>query len=188
MTTLRGRHVTLRPLTPHDAEVTQGWRTGGRAQLLNRGAQTVAEQQAWIEGRPATEYNFVMMLDTGDLVGMYSLIDVDMHHRRAVAAHFLIGEPELVAPYGAGVIAAEATQLLYRLAFDELKLHRLDGTVSGDNVGMIRYDQYLGWQVEGRLRDHYFLNSHYQDAVCVGLLEADYRTVTIARLRGLARG
>jgi RimJ/RimL family protein N-acetyltransferase len=182
---LEGRYVTLRPLTVEDAALTQSWRTGGRAQLLNRGAQTVEEQRAWIASRPASEIDFVQVLSqSGQPVGMISLVDIDLTHRRAEPGHFLIGEPELVSPYGPK-IAAEATKLLYELAFDTLGLHRVYGLLSAENTKMISWNKFVGMKEEGRLREHYLLNGHYQDAIFMGLIEPDYRTVTIPRLKFL---
>ena len=57
---LRGEFVHLRPLGEHDAERTLRWRLGARAALLNRGAETVEQQAAWIRSRPASERNFVI--------------------------------------------------------------------------------------------------------------------------------
>ena len=179
-TTLTGRYVTLRPLTVADAEITQRWRTSGRAFLLNKGAQTVGEQHEWIARRPDNEYNFVMVVD-GQPVGMISLIDIDMVHRRAEPAHFLIGEPDLVK---GKPVAFEATRLMYEYSFDTLGLHRLWGILSAENDKMLRWNLLMGMQEEGRLRDYYFLNGHWQDGVFLGLSEDDYRTVMLPRLRG----
>jgi RimJ/RimL family protein N-acetyltransferase len=182
---LTGKYVTLCPLVPDDAEITQKWRTGGRAKLLNRGAQTVEEQRAWIVGRPDNEYNFVQVLtETGQPVGMISLVDVDLVHRRAEPSHFLIGEEAAVKPYGSKV-AFEAVKLIYQLAFDTLGLHRVYGPIAGDNTGMLTFHRYLGMREEGRLREHYWLNGKWQDAILIGMLESEYRTVALPKLNAL---
>jgi RimJ/RimL family protein N-acetyltransferase len=184
----RGQFVTLRPLTPYDAEITQKWRTSGRAFLLNRGAQTVEEQRAWIASRPfdpAKELNFIQTLTaTGQPVGMISLVDIDLVHRHAEPAHLLIGEEEAVK----GVpVALEAVKLLYELAFDTLGLHRLYGPMSEENRGMLRFHLALGMKEEGRQRDHYFLNGHWQDAILIGMLEDEYRTIAKPKIESLIR-
>lgn len=178
---LRGHYVTLRPISPDDAEITQRWRASGRAFLLNKGAQSVAEQRAWIESRPESEIDWIQEVD-GQPVGMIALVDIDLAHRRAEAGHFLIGEPDLVK---GKPVAAEATRLMYEYAFDFLHLHRLYGLLSAENIRMIVWNKYLGMIEEGRLVDHYLLNSHYQDCVCLGLTGSDYVRVTIPRLRAL---
>lgn len=185
---LNGRYVTLRPLGVNDAELTQAWRTSGRAFLLNRGAQTVEEQRAWIASRPfdpARELNFLQTLtETGQPVGMISLVDIDLTHKRAEAAHFLIGEEEAVK---GKPVALEAVKLLYELAFDTLGLTRLWGPVAEDNKGMIRFHLSFGYKEEARLPRHYFLNGRWQDAIFIGLTEETYRTVTKPKLEALIR-
>jgi RimJ/RimL family protein N-acetyltransferase len=179
---LRGRYVALRPLETRDAETTLRWRLGERAALLNRGATTVEEQRAWIASRPSSERNFVIELLDGRPVGMLSLIDVDLVHGHAEPSRFLIGEPDAVRGVPAAV---EAMLLLYRLAFDELGLHRVYGTIAAQNRQMIKWQAFLGMTEEGRLRDHYVLDGRRQDAVCMGMLEAEYRTVALPRMRAL---
>lgn len=181
-TTLEGDFVNLRPLRAEDAECTLAWRLGARAVLLNRGTQTVEEQRAWIEGRPARELNYIIETRAGTPVGMLSLIDIDLLHRRAEAARFLIGDEAVVQGIPAAV---EAMRLLYGVAFDRLGLRRVYGTVLEDNPPMLKWQLYLGMKEEGRLRQHSFINGRFQDLVCVGLLEPEYRHTTLPRMRGL---
>lgn len=181
---LEGQHVRLRPLRSDDAELSLAWRSGGRTTFLNQGATTVADQRAWIETRPANELNFVIELRSGVPVGMLSLVSIDTVNRRAEAGRFLIGEPAAVRGIPAAV---ESMLLVYQLAFDELKLERIYGTVASDNKLMIKWQKFLGMQEEGRLRRHYFLDGHFQDAVCLGLLEDEYRTVARPRMKALIR-
>lgn len=179
---LRGKFVRLRPLRVDDAEQTFRWRQSDRAALINRGAASVAEQAAWIAARPRSEYNFVIELHDGRAVGMVSLVGIDFVHRHGEPGRFLIGEPELVRGIPAAV---EAMLLVYELAFGELGLRRVHGTIAADNTQMIKWQKYLGMREEGRLRSHYFLNGKFQDAVCMGLLEDEYRRVTLPRMRAL---
>ncbi len=142
----------------------------------------MAEQAAWIGSRPDNERNFVIELASGQPVGMLSLIAIDMANRHAEPARFLIGEPAAVRGIPAAV---EAMKLLYQLAFDELQLQRLYGTVASDNTLMTKWQKYLGMQEEGRLRRHLFLGGHFQDAICLGLLEHEYRTRSLPRMNAL---
>jgi RimJ/RimL family protein N-acetyltransferase len=179
---LLGEHVVLRPLRVEDAELTLRWRQSERAQFLNRGAQSVVDQSAWIASRPKTEMNFVIQLHSGLSVGMLSLVSIDLVNRRAEPARFLIGEPDAVQGIPAAV---EAMKLLYRLAFDDLKLHRVYGTVASDNKLMVKWQLFMGMKEEGRLRQHYFIGDRFQDAICLGMMEAEYRTIALPRLNAL---
>lgn len=174
-----GEFVALRPLTVADAEVTLTWRLGDRARVLNAGAGTVEQQAAWIAGRGDDERNFVIELADGVAVGMLSLIDIDLINRRAESARFLIGDEAAVRGLPAAV---EAMKLLYQLAFDELGLIRVHGTVAAANGQMIKWQKFLGMREEGRLRRHYYLDGEFHDAVVLGLLAEEYRAVTLPRM------
>ena len=179
---LTGEFVNLRPLTPDDAELTFRWRQGGRASYLNRGAQTVEQQAAWLASRPASEYNFAIVLKNGTPAGMVSVTGIDKVHRHAEPGRFLIGDEDAVRGVPAAV---EAMKLVYGLIFDELKLQRVYGSIASDNLLMIKWQKFLGMKEEGRLRNHYFINGHYQDAVMFGMLEAEYRTIALPRMNSL---
>jgi diamine N-acetyltransferase len=179
---LCGEHVILRPLSVEDAELTLAWRLSDRASLLNGGATSVAEQAEWIASRPSTELNFVIQLRSGQPVGMLSLVAIDEVNRRAEPARFLIGEPEAVRGLP---VAVESMKLLYELAFDRMKLKRVYGTVVADNPLMLKWQKFLGMKEEGRLRGHYLIGGRYRDAICVGMMEDEYRTVALPRMKAL---
>lgn len=176
---LHGQYVVLRPLRVDDAELTLGWREGDRATLLNRGATNVAEQEAWIASRPNTELNFVIQLRSGQPVGMLSLVNIDEANRRAEPARFLIGDPDSVRGLP---VAVEAMKLLYQLVFDQMKLLRVHGTVVADNRLMIKWQKFLGMREEGRLRQHYLIGGRFHDAVCLGMMEDEYRAIALPRM------
>jgi diamine N-acetyltransferase len=179
---LKGEFVCLRPLVALDAERTFNWRQSKRAALLNSGARSVVEQSLWISSRPNTEYNFVIMLNNGLPVGMLSLLGVNMQNQHAETGRFLIGDQEAVVGVPAAV---EAMLLLYRFAFETLNLRRVFGTIANDNQLMIKWQVYFGMRREGVLRQHYFIDGKFQDAVCLGLLEDDYREVSLPRMTAL---
>lgn len=181
---LVGQFISLRAITSNDAAMTLRWRAASRARYLNTGATTQQEQADWIAARPTTEYNFIIELAGSTPVGMIALTHIDPINRNAIPGRFLIGEEKVVR----GVpVAAEAISMVYALAFDELAMHRIHGTVAEDNHLMIKWQKYIGMREEGRLRDHYFINGRFQDAVCLGLLEVEYREMVIPRLRALMR-
>ncbi len=177
-----GEFVDLRPLTVEDAALTLRWRQSDRAVNLNRGADTVEQQARWIAARPASEYNFIIVLKSGQPVGMVSICGIDFEHRHAEPGRFLIGEPDAVRGIPAAV---EAMKMVYEIVFDELQLKRVYGSIASDNVTMIKWQTFLGMKEEGRMRSHYFINGHFQDAVWLGLLDEEYRRVALPRMRAL---
>ena len=179
---LAGQFVNLRPLTVADAELTFSWRQGARAVLLNQGAQTIEQQARWIANRPASEYNFIIETKLQLQIGMLSLTAIDPVNRVGEPGRFLIGDEDAAKGLPA---AAEAMKLLYQLAFDNLKLRRVWGLVASDNRRMIKWQAYLGMVQEGRLRQHLLIDGRLQDAVVFGLLDSEYRSVTLPRLESL---
>ena len=186
--TIRGEFAALRPLSVADAEITHQWRHAARAAYLNQAAATVEEQARWIASRPASELNYIIELISGEPVGMLSLVAIDLTHRRAESARFLIGDEAHVQ--GAPV-AVEAMKLLYAVGFDRLGLERIHGLIEARNHLMLKWQLYLGMKEEGRLRRHYLRDDEFIDAVALGLLADEYRRVSLPKMNALialARG
>lgn len=179
---LEGEFVNLRPLQVSDAALTYNWRHAARAKFLNQAAVSVEQQAAWIASRPASEYNFVIELKSGHPVGMVSLTGIDTINRRGEPGRVLIGDEEAVKGIPAAV---EAMKLIYELAFDQLGLIRVCGTVAAENHLMTKWQKYLGMKEEGRLRQHLFLGDQFQDAIYLGLLADEYRKTALPRMNFL---
>lgn len=180
--TLAGEFVNLRPLNVADASVTYSWRTADRARLLNAGACSIEQQVEWISTRPTSEYNFIIELKSGQPIGMLSLISIDNVNRHAETGRFLIGNEEAAKGVPAAV---EAMKMLYEFAFDKLELVRLHGTVASENTLMVKWQKYLGMKEEGRMRNHYFIDGKWQDAIILGLLVDEYHTQSSHRMTAL---
>lgn len=179
---LTGDFINLRVLHLNDASNTLRWRTSDRAALLNFGATSLDNQRKWIESRPSNEYNFIIQLKNGLPIGMLSLIGINTVNRHAETARFLIGEEEATRGIPAAV---EAMKLIYAFAFEELHLIRIFGTVASGNSLMVKWQKYLGMKEEGRMRNHYFIDGRWQDAIILGLLVDEYRTQSLPRMNAL---
>lgn len=178
--TLQGQFVNLRPLTVDDAALTLDWRRAARARFLNAGAASVEQQAAWIAGRPASEYNYIIELKNGHAIGMLSLTGIDRANRHGEPGRFLIGDEAAAQGVPAAV---EAMKLLYELAFDKLELVRVCGIVAANNTLMVKWQKFMGMKEEGRLRNHLCQDGAFHDAVFLGLLVEDYRKVTLPRMK-----
>jgi diamine N-acetyltransferase len=181
-TILVGEFVNLRPLLVDDAALTLVWRKADRARQLNAVKSSVTEQEQWIKNRPASEFNFIIETKNSSPIGMISLIGVDLVNRHAETARFLIGNEEAARGVPAAV---EAMKLLYHLAFDQMGLVRIFGTISSGNTLMIKWQKFLGMKEEGRMRSHYFIDGKWQDAVVMGLLADEAHLNSIPRMNAL---
>ncbi len=75
------------------------------------------------------------------------------------------------APRGTGT---KMTQLALSEAFEVLNANKMAGEVLGFNQVSIFLHKKLGFQEEGCLKQHHYLNGQYHDLYCFGLLKRDY--------------
>lgn len=182
---LAGKFATLRELIPEDAEMTFRWRHCQRAHSLNKGASTIEQQRQWILARKNyEELNFIIQYK--DIpVGMIALQDISKMHKSAMTGRFLIAEQAIV---GSAPVAFETELLLLDYAFDVLKLHKIYGLVREDNMGVLRLRSYLGYHQDGVLRDHYFMDGKYINAVAFSLLVNEYRKLCRPKMESMIKG
>jgi diamine N-acetyltransferase len=96
------------------------------------------------------------------------LVEITYIHRRA---EFQI----IIAPEKQGQGYGRATtRLAADYAFRVLNLHKLYLTVSSDNAAAIALYRGCGFTEEGRLKDEYFVDGHYQDALRMYQLQRDF--------------
>ena len=76
-------------------------------------------------------------------------------------------------------------KLMYELVFDQMKFKRVHGTIVADNGLMMKWQKFLGMKEEGRLRRHYFIGGQFRDAICMGMLEEEYRSVALPKMNAL---
>ncbi len=60
-------------------------------------------------------------------------------------------------------------------AFTKLNVHRIGADLEPDNAGSRKVLDAYGFQVEGRLRDTYWLNGRWYDSLIMSLLEPEWR-------------
>ena len=176
---LKGKKTVLRPLTTDDALITLTWRLSERARFLNRGAQSVEQQQSWIAAREkAGDLNFIIEYQQSP-VGMIALHDISTIHRNAIIGRLLIGEQRAV---GNAPVSFEAEVLLLDYAFEALGLHKVYGDIREDNKAVIKLRSYLGYHQDGILRDYIYQNGQYFNGIMISILENEYREICRPKL------
>lgn len=63
--------------------------------------------------------------------------------------------------------------------FKDKSAHKVYGQVLGFNVASTRFHEKLGFQLEGRLREHHELNGKYHDVFCYGLMADEWNKVDV---------
>nr|WP_328840974.1 spermidine N1-acetyltransferase [Nakamurella leprariae] len=105
---------------------------------------------------------------TRSRVGIVELVDIDHIHRNTEFQ--IIVDP---AWQGRG-FAKLATELALDYAFAVLNLHKVYLIVDVANLGAIHIYEQAGFSVEGTLREEFFADGRYRDALRMGLLQGDY--------------
>lgn len=64
----------------------------------------------------------------------------------------------------------ETVKLLIDFAYSILKLHKIHANVVDTNLGSVKVLENNGFELEGRLRDYYFVDGRYFDGLVFGKL------------------
>lgn len=132
---------------------------------------TKTAQKRWFNKLDASysKIVFAICLNEEDKhVGNVSLDLIDHRHRNARLSIF-IADPELRGKS----IGMRAMKLLIEYAFDFLNLHRLYCKTTVGNEKALAFYKKLGFQVEGQLREHEFVQGGYVGKIMLGLLRED---------------
>lgn len=72
--------------------------------------------------------------------------------------------------------ATDAARSLVHFGFSTLGLHRISAAIGPDNVASIAVVSRLGFQYEGRLRDHVYTNNAWRDSELYSALAHEWTT------------
>lgn len=167
----------LRRITRADLEMVRRWRMLPEITryMYTSPEITAAEQAAWFERIDASSTDLVWIIelvDGGVPVGLLSLSDIDLVHRRACWAYY-IAESEA---RGKGL--ARTLELnIYRYVFETLGLNRLWCEVLSFNDKVVAMHEKFGSKVEGILRQHIFKDGQSHDVVRMAVLAEDWPSI-----------
>lgn len=105
---------------------------------------------------------------SGVNIGLVELIEINHIHRRAEFQ--IIIDP---AHQGKGYAMA-AAQMAMEYAFSVLNLYKLYLLVDNENVKAIHIYKKLGFEVEGVLRDEFFVNGCYHDVTRMYIFQSQF--------------
>lgn len=176
---LMSARLTLRPYTESDLdalydiqsrpEVTRyllfGVRDRGqvRESLRERARATTLEN----EGDNLTLA--VVLPETGDVIGDVVLFWTSREHRQGEIGY--IFHPD----HGGKGYATEAAEVMLRLGFEELGLHRVVGRLNGRNTASARVLERLGMRREAHFTHSRIVKGEWVDEVVYAMLEDEWR-------------
>jgi len=177
---LVGSRIALREYASTDCVAIHKWRSDPQTTLWMgpkfRSPIALEEQKQRLEriiSSPTADAVFFAIADRETLqyIGGIDLTGIDWTDRNAVLSMVIGDEANRNKGYG-----SEAIQLLLRYAFLRLKLHKIELNVSERNERAVRCYIRNGFQIEGRKRDHSFVNGEYSDDIQMGILESEFRS------------
>ncbi len=171
---IEGQLVRLRAREPGDAERAFGWINDWEVArfLLVRYPLSLASERIWVEATPAASFGGVhLAIDTldGRHIGNLDLRNV-MPENRTAELGIMIGDKQF---WGRGY-GADAVRTVARLAFHRMNLNRLYLHTYAYNERAQRSFARAGFTLEGRLRNHLFVDGRYWDVLVMGLLREEF--------------
>ena len=172
---IKGKIVTLRAMTKADMQMICNMFNDPEIENLVVGWAfpiSMEQQEKWFESHINDDRNFRFVIETEEdgAVGIVTLTDIDWKNRRATHGIKLANKEKRTKGIGTDTVMA-----IMRYAFDELQLHRLDGSWFDSNIPSQRLYTKCGWKVEGVHKEYIFKRGQYRDLVFVRILESEYR-------------
>lgn len=171
---LKGKKVVLRPIEVEDIEkirslINDPWmeeRIVGWALPISK-----KEQEQWYAGYHNTqkEIRFAIETELDGFVGLTGLKNIDMKNGVAESAGMRVRQE--IQSRG---VATDAYMTMFRYAFCELRLHRINTSALEQNAISIHVMEKCGCKREGVKREAIYKSGKYHDVVTMGILAADY--------------
>ncbi|WP_232703347.1 GNAT family N-acetyltransferase [Halobacterium wangiae] len=163
---LHGDRLALHPVTDEDHEFVQDhWNDPAvRRGFARYRPQRPSDVASFLDDEGAVHF---LVCRDGDPVGFLWLFDVEDVMGRAELGYWVAPDEQ-----GQGY-ATEAAELGVRYAFDDRGLHRVMARVFATNEASRRVLEAVGFEREGTLRDHYYVDGDHVDAHVYGLLDGD---------------
>lgn len=172
---IKGKIVTLRAMSQGDLQMICDMFNDPELEDLVVGWAfpiSIEQQRKWFENNLGDNRNFRFVIETKEdgAVGIATLTDIDWKNRRATHGIKLANIKNRTKGVGTDTVMA-----LMRYAFDELGLHRLDGSWFDFNIASKNLYIKCGWKEEGVKREYVYKKGVWRDLTIVGVLEKDYR-------------
>jgi [ribosomal protein S5]-alanine N-acetyltransferase len=112
-------------------------------------------------------YASIIQKTTEAIVGTAMIFNFDHEANKAEIGYVLHKD------YWGKGYGTESVALMNNFAFKTLNLHKIYANVVDENIGSARILEKNKFVLEGRLRDHYFIEDKYYDALVYGKITID---------------
>lgn len=176
-----GKIVTLRAMSIEDTKMICDMFNDPDMENLVVGwnfPKSVEQQKSWFEKNINDEKTLRLIIETPEdgAVGIATISGIDWKNRSATHGIKLANKEKRTKGIGTDTVMA-----VMRYAFDELGLHRLDGSWFDENTASKGLYTKCGWKEEGIRRSCVYKRGKWRDLTMVGILDSEYRE-TVERL------
>lgn len=112
-------------------------------------------------------YASVALKSTHEVIGTVMIFNFDKEANQAEVG-YVFHKNHWGKGYG-----AESLALVTDFAFESLNLHKLHACVTDANIGSARILEKNGYELEGRLKDHFYIEDRYYDSLLFGKIQAE---------------
>lgn len=167
-------NLVLRKISKHDAEfLYRGLNEKGITDYLSLGPfKTIEQSKMLIKSylkywENYAQYNYIIVLQEIEEVkiGLISLWNVNWRHHRAEVGIWII------PPYWSKGFGSKSIQLIKNIAFNHLKLNRLEAHVAIKNTNSISLFTKSGFNEEGTLKQYLNIQGNYHDALILACIK-----------------
>ena len=170
---LQGENICFKSLSTNDVQAIHSYASDEEVSrfigwpLMN----TLAETNAYIETMLKREsmsthlYASIVLKSTQEIIGTAMIFNFDEVAKKAEIG-YVIHKKHWCKGYGTMCVA-----LMNNFGFESLNLHKLCASVVDANIGSARILEKNGYEEEGRLKDHFFIESKYYNALLFGKIK-----------------
>jgi len=168
---------SVRSMTESDLAQVLEWRNHPdiRGYMYTQRVITEEEHKRWFEGTLRDTQKHLLIFECDGLPKGF--VQFSQENENHYTDWGFYTEPK--APRGTGQRLGCAA---LRYAFDILQVHKVCGEALAYNERSNLFHRTLGFQLEGRLRDHHFDGNRYHDVLRFGLLKSEWQTVNSEEL------
>ncbi len=167
---LEGENIYFKALNANDAQEIHSYASDENVKRFIGWPlmKTLDETRDYIEEMVRREsagthlYASIVLKSTQEIIGTAMIFSFDHE-----AKHAEIGYVFHSRHWGKGY-GTEATALMNDFAFGSLNLRKLHARVIDANIGSVRVVEKNGFELEGRLKDYYFIGQSYYDLMLFG--------------------
>jgi len=172
---LIGEEICFRSLDTNDAEAIHEYASDADVKrfigwpLMKSLDETRSYVELMLQREAAGTHYYasVVLKETQAIVGTVMIFGFDKE-----ANHAEVGYVFHKNQWGKGY-GTEALNMMRDFAFKTLNLHKLYARVVDANAGSARILEKNGFELEGRFKDHYFIDNRYYDGLFYGKINLE---------------